>query len=96
MSKKKPMTLDALARLVAAGFEGVQRHVGELDNRVADVEEKVATKLELHDLEDRLTKEMRTVASQVAYQIVHAPDSTTERRFQGIEKRVGKLERQAR
>jgi hypothetical protein len=93
MIKKKPMTLDALARLVAGGFEEAKANLKAAEERIR---KDMVTKMELHDLEHRLMGDIRGTASQVVYQIVHAPDSPTERRFGTIEKRIGKLEKQAR
>lgn len=87
------MTLDALARLVAQGFEETKTNLEATEERIR---KDMVTKLEVHDLEHRLTGEMRSTASQVVYQIVHAPESPTERRLETIEKRIGKLEKQTR
>lgn len=97
------MTLDALARLVNRGFEDVQKRFAskaDVDALEDNLRGELATKLDLHDqleaTESRLTKEIRSVADEVVFRVLHDPDSGLERRFHGIEKRIGKLERQAR
>ena len=95
MPKKKPMTLDGLARLVAGGFEESKANLEASEERIR---KDMVTKLDLHDLEDRLTNEIRTVYDQVTCEDaehLHEVDAATERRFQGIEERLGKLEKQA-
>lgn len=94
------MTLDGLARLVAEGFEDVKMTTkADLDDLESRLRAEFTTKLEIHDLEERLTSEIRKVQDQMGCEDaehLHEMDATTERRFQGIEKRLGKLEKQAR
>lgn len=99
---KKPITTDDLARLIAKGFDGVEKQFRKMATKadLEELEERVrgefATKLDLHDMEDRLTKETRMAADLVAGNALRGLETETERRLHGIEKRLGRLEKQAR
>lgn len=83
------------ARLVAQGFHETATK-SDLKTLAEGLRAELATKLELHDLEDRLTKEIRTVRDAVTCddpKHLHDLDDQTEKRFQAIEERLKRIEK---
>lgn len=83
---KKPITTDELARLISKGFDEVRAELGDVEERIrrdmatkADLEE-FATRLDLHDAEERLTAEIRKVHD-------------LDHRFQTLEDRLSEVEK---